>query len=36
MDRDREDLAGFDGSPVTQPSLFAGGALDASTRRRAG
>jgi pimeloyl-ACP methyl ester carboxylesterase len=31
MDRDWEDLAGFDGSPITQPSLFIGGALDAST-----
>ncbi|GIH48565.1 Pimeloyl-ACP methyl ester carboxylesterase [Microbispora rosea] len=31
MDRDWEDLAGFDGAPVTQPSLFVGGALDAST-----
>jgi pimeloyl-ACP methyl ester carboxylesterase len=31
MDRDREDLAAFDGSPITQPSLFIGGALDAST-----
>ncbi|MFG1809611.1 alpha/beta hydrolase [Streptomyces sp. NPDC049040] len=31
MDRDWEDLAGFDGSPLAQPSLFAGGALDAST-----
>jgi pimeloyl-ACP methyl ester carboxylesterase len=31
MDRDWEDLADFDGAPVTQPSLFAGGALDAST-----
>ncbi|MEV4295414.1 alpha/beta fold hydrolase [Microbispora rosea] len=31
MDRDWEDLAGIDGAPVTQPSLFAGGALDAST-----
>ncbi|GIH66051.1 alpha/beta fold hydrolase [Microbispora siamensis] len=31
MDRDWEDLAGFDGAPITQPSLFAGGALDAST-----
>ncbi|OKK17247.1 epoxide hydrolase [Streptomyces sp. CB00455] len=31
MDRDWEDLAGFDGAPVTQPSLFAGGSLDAST-----
>lgn len=31
MDRDWEDLAAFDGSPVVQPSLFIGGALDAST-----
>jgi hypothetical protein len=31
MDRDREDLDGFDGSPIIQPSLFVGGALDAST-----
>lgn len=31
MDRDWEDLAGFDGAPLTQPSLFAGGGLDAST-----
>ncbi|MCH6160039.1 alpha/beta fold hydrolase [Streptomyces marispadix] len=31
MDRDWEDLADFDGAPVTQPSLFVGGALDAST-----
>lgn len=31
MDRDWEDLAAFDGAPVTQPSLFAGGGLDAST-----
>ena len=31
MDRDWEDLADFDGAPVTQPSLFAGGSLDAST-----
>jgi pimeloyl-ACP methyl ester carboxylesterase len=31
MDRDWEDLAGFDGSSITQPSLFIGGALDAST-----
>ncbi|MGI5347099.1 alpha/beta fold hydrolase [Streptomyces sp. CA-250714] len=31
MDRDWEDLADFDGAPLTQPSLFAGGALDAST-----
>lgn len=31
MDRDWEDLADHDGAPVTQPSLFVGGALDAST-----
>ncbi|MFP8902730.1 alpha/beta fold hydrolase [Streptomyces atacamensis] len=31
MDRDWEDLATFDGAPVTQPSLFIGGGLDAST-----
>ncbi|WUW21442.1 alpha/beta hydrolase [Streptomyces sp. NBC_01463] len=31
MDRDWEDLAEFDGAPVTQPSLFIGGSLDAST-----
>ncbi|MFF4776773.1 alpha/beta fold hydrolase [Microtetraspora fusca] len=31
MDRDWEDLARFNGSPITQPSLFIGGALDAST-----
>ncbi|WP_067828284.1 alpha/beta fold hydrolase [Actinomadura kijaniata] len=31
MDRDWEDLAAFDGAPITQPSLFAGGGLDAST-----
>ncbi|MCX5557931.1 alpha/beta fold hydrolase [Streptomyces sp. NBC_00038] len=31
MDRDWEDLAGFDGAPVAQPSLFIGGGLDAST-----
>ncbi|WEH36680.1 alpha/beta hydrolase [Streptomyces sp. AM 4-1-1] len=31
MDRDWNDLADFRGSPVTQPSLFLGGALDAST-----
>lgn len=30
-DRDWEDLADFDGAPVTQPSLFLGGSLDAST-----
>ncbi|WP_042381285.1 alpha/beta fold hydrolase [Streptacidiphilus melanogenes] len=31
MDRDWEDLAAYDGAPVTQPSLFVGGRLDAST-----
>ncbi|MGX1886852.1 alpha/beta fold hydrolase [Streptomyces sp. NPDC055287] len=31
MDRDWEDLAGFDGAPIAQPSLFVGGGLDAST-----
>lgn len=31
MDRDWEDLAEFRGKPVAQPSLFLGGALDAST-----
>jgi pimeloyl-ACP methyl ester carboxylesterase len=31
MDRDWEDLAAYDGAPISQPSLFAGGALDAST-----
>lgn len=31
MDRDWEDLADFDGASITQPSLFIGGALDAST-----
>ncbi|MEY9904773.1 pimeloyl-ACP methyl ester carboxylesterase [Catenulispora sp. MAP12-49] len=31
MDRDWEDLAAFDGAPITQPSLFLGGARDAST-----
>lgn len=31
MDRDWEDLAAFEGAPVTQPSLFIGGGLDAST-----
>ncbi|GGQ20904.1 alpha/beta fold hydrolase [Streptosporangium pseudovulgare] len=36
MDRDWEDLAAFDGAPVTQPSLFVGGALDASTTWLAG
>ncbi|MFH8892783.1 alpha/beta fold hydrolase [Streptomyces sp. NPDC054904] len=31
MDRDWKDLADFDGAPITQPSLFIGGDLDAST-----
>ncbi|MFF7633128.1 alpha/beta fold hydrolase [Kitasatospora sp. NPDC008050] len=31
MDRDWEDLADFDGAPVTQPALFIGGSRDAST-----
>ncbi|MBL1113967.1 alpha/beta hydrolase [Streptomyces sp. 110] len=31
MDRDWADLAEYDGAPITQPSLFIGGALDAST-----
>jgi pimeloyl-ACP methyl ester carboxylesterase len=31
VDRDWDDLAAFDGAPLTQPSLFIGGALDAST-----
>ncbi|MFD7435483.1 alpha/beta fold hydrolase [Streptomyces sp. NPDC059861] len=31
MDRDWEDLADYDGAPITQPSLFVGGAQDAST-----
>ena len=31
MDRDWEDLAPHHGAPVAQPSLFVGGALDAST-----
>nr|WSW66599.1 alpha/beta hydrolase [Streptomyces sp. NBC_00995] len=31
MDRDWADLARFEGAPVGQPSLFIGGALDAST-----
>ncbi|MFE0470386.1 alpha/beta fold hydrolase [Streptomyces sp. NPDC058947] len=30
MDRDWEDLTGFAGAPVTQPSLFLAGRLDAS------
>ncbi|MEV5904004.1 alpha/beta hydrolase [Streptomyces sp. NPDC052127] len=31
MDRDWADLTPFNGAPITQPSLFIGGALDAST-----
>lgn len=31
MDRDWEDLAAHDGAPIAQPSLFIGGARDAST-----
>ncbi|RII17014.1 Fluoroacetate dehalogenase [Streptomyces sp. YIM 130001] len=31
MDRDWSDLAELEGAPVTQPSFFAGGSLDAST-----
>ncbi|MFB7648839.1 alpha/beta fold hydrolase [Streptomyces sp. NPDC056085] len=31
MDRDWEDFAAYDGAPITQPSLFIGGARDAST-----
>jgi pimeloyl-ACP methyl ester carboxylesterase len=31
MDRDWEDLADYEGAPITQPSLFIGGAQDAST-----
>ncbi|WP_306323104.1 MULTISPECIES: alpha/beta fold hydrolase [unclassified Streptomyces] len=31
MDRDWEDLAPYDGAPITQPSLFIGGGRDAST-----
>ncbi|PZG14595.1 alpha/beta fold hydrolase [Nonomuraea aridisoli] len=31
MDRDWEDLAPWDAAPILQPSLFIGGALDAST-----
>jgi hypothetical protein len=30
IDRGWEDLAAYDGAPITQPSLFIGGALDAS------
>ncbi|WP_405791768.1 alpha/beta fold hydrolase [Streptomyces sp. NBC_01506] len=30
VDRDWEDLAAWDGAPITQPSLFIGGGLDAS------
>ncbi|MET8010176.1 alpha/beta hydrolase [Streptomyces sp. NPDC005271] len=31
VDRDWEDLAAWDGTPITQPTLFIGGTLDAST-----
>lgn len=31
VDRDWADLAAWDGAPIRQPSLFIGGALDAST-----
>ncbi|MGW0410360.1 alpha/beta fold hydrolase [Streptomyces collinus] len=31
MDRDWEDLTPYHGAPIKQPSLFIGGALDAST-----
>lgn len=31
VDRDWEDLAAWDGQPITQPSLFIGGDQDAST-----
>ncbi|WP_326647812.1 alpha/beta fold hydrolase [Streptomyces sp. NBC_01750] len=31
VDRDWEDLAVWDGAPISQPSLFIGGELDAST-----
>ncbi|WP_406009066.1 alpha/beta hydrolase [Streptomyces sp. NBC_00637] len=31
MDRDWQDLTDFTGAPITQPSLFVGGALDSST-----
>jgi epoxide hydrolase A/B len=30
VDRDWEDLIAYDGAPIRQPSLFVGGALDAS------
>ena len=30
MDRDWADLAGHEGAPIAQPSLFVGGGLDAS------
>lgn len=31
MDRDWADLAGYEGAPITQPSLFIGGTQDATT-----
>ncbi|MER5727240.1 alpha/beta hydrolase [Streptomyces sp. NPDC002138] len=36
MDRDWEELAEFDGAPLTQPSLFIGGGRDAATAWLAG
>ncbi|MFC4113711.1 alpha/beta fold hydrolase [Nonomuraea zeae] len=36
VDRDWADLAAWDGAPITQPALFAGGRLDASTTWMAG
>lgn len=31
MDRNWDDLAAFNGAPITRPSLFVGDGLDAST-----
>ncbi|MEV4179759.1 alpha/beta hydrolase [Nonomuraea sp. NPDC049709] len=36
VDQDWADLAAWDGAPITQPALFVGGALDASTTWMAG
>ncbi len=36
VDRDWEDLAAWDGAAITQPALFAGGALDPTTTWMAG
>ena len=36
VDRDWEDMAAFDGAPITQPSLFVGGEVDGPTVRGAG